>query len=199
MFPGDEKYERHGVADAVTWPRCKYAIQGHRDDGSELPGQYLNGREMKEGFAENLEYFRLDFVDPAQVERGRCVRGHPPDSLDDRRARSVSANRVAARRPGIWPKHSPFAVLIQETKFNDFEEKLRERKEITHVFLVTDSEDNFALMRRELGRKYHCVQLYKSYLDNFRINTVDRYAAGKGVAMKLELKAFSDRQTARAA
>jgi hypothetical protein len=34
-------------------------------------------------------------------------------------------------------------------------------------------------MRREFGRKYVCVQLYKSYLDNFRINTVDRHAAGK--------------------
>jgi hypothetical protein len=33
-------------------------------------------------------------------------------------------------------------------------------------------------MRRDLGRKYHCVQLYKSYLDNFRINTVDRQVAG---------------------
>ena len=69
---------------------------------------------------------------------------------------------------------------MQETKFNDFAEKLRERKEITHVFLVTDSEDNFALMRRDIGRKYHCVQLYKSYLENFRINTVDRQAAGIG-------------------
>ena len=32
--------------------------------------------------------------------------------------------------------------------------------------------------RRELGRRYHSVQLYKSYLENFRINTVDRHAAG---------------------
>ena len=69
-------------------------------------------------------------------------------------------------------------MLIQETKFNDFVEKLGERKQIAHVFLVTDSDDNFALMRRDLGRKYRCVQLYKSYLDNFRINAVDHHAVG---------------------
>ena len=28
-------------------------------------------------------------------------------------------------------------------------------------------------MRRTLGRKYECHQLYKSYLENFRINTQD--------------------------
>jgi hypothetical protein len=37
--------------------------------------------------------------------------------------------------------------------------------------LVTDSEENFALMRRALGNKMECVQLYKSYLENFRLNT----------------------------
>lgn len=177
LFPGDEEYDRHGVANAVTWPRCKYVIQGHRDDGVEIRGQYLNGREMKDGFEENLEYFRLDFVDPAQVERGDAFEGILPilwmmaGAIGERETRRGSS-------PWYLAKHSPFAVLIQETKFNDFEEKLRERTEITHVFVVTDSEDNFALMRRELGRKYHCVQLYKSYLDNFRINTVDRHAAG---------------------
>ena len=34
-------------------------------------------------------------------------------------------------------------------------------------------EENFGQMRRTLGRSYECVQLYKSYLENFRINTQD--------------------------
>jgi hypothetical protein len=33
-------------------------------------------------------------------------------------------------------------------------------------------------MRRALGRKFQCVQLYKSYLENFRINTPE--ALGQG-------------------
>jgi adenine-specific DNA-methyltransferase len=69
-------------------------------------------------------------------------------------------------------------VLIQETKFRDFQKEVRERQDVRTIFLVTDSDDNFGSMRRELGRRYHCVQLYKSYLENFRINTVDPHAAG---------------------
>lgn len=178
LSAGDDDYDQHGVANAVTWPRCKYVIQGHRDDGTKLAGEYLNGRKLKEGFEENMEYFRLDFLDPAQVERGDAFEGILPilwmiaGAIGERESRRGSV-------PWYLAKHSPFAVLIQETKFSEFEAKLCERKDISSVFLITDSEDNFALMRRELGRKYHCVQLYKSYLDNFRINTVDRHAAGR--------------------
>jgi adenine-specific DNA-methyltransferase len=172
LFPGDDEYERHGVANAVTWPRCKYVIQGHRDDGADLPGEYLNGREMKEGFQENLEYFRLDFVDPTEVERGTAFEGILPilwlmaGAIGERESRRGSM-------PWYISKHSPFAILIQETKLRDFRQQLNGRKDLTNIFLVTDSDDNFAAMRRELGRRYRCVQLYKSYLENFRINTVD--------------------------
>ena len=77
---------------------------------------------------------------------------------------------------GFIPKQSPFAVLLQEKAFRAFRAQLAEREDIEWVFLVTDSEENFALMRRTLGRKCECVQLYKSYLENFRLNTQETLA-----------------------
>jgi adenine-specific DNA-methyltransferase len=183
VFPGQSEYEKSGIADRVTWPRLKAAITGVRPDGVRAEGNYSpwpafpEDNPIAEGLRENLEYFRLDFVDPARVERGDAFEGIMPilwmmaGAIGERESRRGSS-------PWYLAKYSPFAVLIQETKFRDFTEKLGERKQITHVFLVTDSEDNFALMRAELGRKFHCVQLYKSYLNNFRINTVDCHAAG---------------------
>jgi adenine-specific DNA-methyltransferase len=87
--------------------------------------------------------------------------------------------RESRRGSTAWyfARHSPFAVLIRETKFHEFQSALIEREKINHVFLITDSDDNFAAMRRELRRRYHCIQLYKSYLENFRINAVDRRIA----------------------
>ena len=67
-------------------------------------------------------------------------------------------------------------MLLKEKEFRAFRQKLAERKDIEWVFLVTDSEENFALMRRALGRKLECVQLYKSYLENFRLNTPELLA-----------------------
>jgi adenine-specific DNA-methyltransferase len=166
------------------WPRCKYVLEGHRIDGTPLPGNYQgtdidgNVLTMQDGFRENVEYFRLDFLDPARVERGDAFEGILPiiwlmagciGYRDTRRGAS----------PWYIAKHSPFAVLIRETHFLGFQEKLRQRDDITHVFLVTDSEENFMLMRRELGPDFHCLQLYKSYLENFRINAANLALTGK--------------------
>jgi len=169
-FQGDPEFERHGVAEAVAWPRCKYAFTGKRDDGTRLPGEYLNGRELGEGIEENVEYFRLEFLDPAQVARGDAFQSVLPILW---LMAGCEGAREDSKGSQAWfiPKHSPFAVLIKKKEFLEFREKLAQRKNIEWVFLITDSEENFGLMRRTLGRRYECVQLYKSYLENFRLNT----------------------------
>ena len=70
FFQGDAEYEARGIAESVTWPRCKYVINGKRDDGTPIPGEHLNGRNLSNGFEENFEYARLDFLDSASVARG---------------------------------------------------------------------------------------------------------------------------------
>ncbi len=180
LRPGDAGWEELGIFEQVTRPRLVSAFTGKTPDGQPITGDYKFADEfpMADGFEENVEFFRLDFVDPSQVERGDAFEGIVPILW---MMAGAMGERESRRGASAWylATHSPFAVLLRETKFSEFEEKLRERKDIHHVFLVTDSDDNFALMRRELGRKYKCVQLYKSYLDNFRVNTVDPYAAGK--------------------
>jgi adenine-specific DNA-methyltransferase len=172
LFPGDEEYEKWGVAESVAWPRCRAAITGARTDGTTLPGAYLDGREMSEGFEENVEFMRLEFMDPAAVARGDAFEAILPILWLMAGARGTRDNSRGTQ-PWFAPKTSPFAVLIQEKEFQKFRAKLTNRPDIEWVSLVTDSEENFALMRRSLGRKYECVQLYKSYLENFRLNTPD--------------------------
>lgn len=170
LYPGDADYECEGICQSVTWPRCKYALNGSRDDGTELPGEYISGRGLAEGFEENLEYFNLDFLDPAEIARGDSFQAILPILWMMARCQGAREDSKGSQ-PWFIPKHSPFAVLIKEKEFRAFRERLSDRKDIGWVFLVTDSEENFALMRRTLGSKVECVQLYKSYLENFRLNT----------------------------
>lgn len=175
-FPGDPEFERYGVAESVAWPRCKTSVLGRREDGSLLEGDYLNGRHLQEGFAENIEYLRLDFLDPAQVARGDAFQAILPILW---MMAGCQGEREDSKGSQSWfiPKRSPFAVLIKENELRAFRERLAERKDIAWVFLITDSEENFATMRRLLGRRYECVQLYKSYLENFRLNAQDILAS----------------------
>lgn len=172
LFQGDDEFEKFGVAEAIAWPRCKYLTNGVRVDKTPLDGEDLDGHTLADGFDENIEYFRLDFLDPDEVARGDAFKTIVPILW---MVAGCSGEREESKGSTPWfiPKHSPFAVLIQEKQFRTFREKLAERKDIEWVFLITDSEENFGQMRRTLGRKYECVQLYKSYLENFRINTQD--------------------------
>ena len=70
LYPGDEEYEKNGIARSVTWPRCKAAITGKRPDGRPVQGQYADETPYATGFEENAAFFELGFLDPGEVSRG---------------------------------------------------------------------------------------------------------------------------------
>lgn len=183
IFPGDGAFEAEGICERVTWPRCKYVMQGFRKDGTKLEGVYqtkdANGDEiaLKDGLPENVEYFRLDFLDPDDVARGDAFQAILPILWMMAGGRGKRENSLGSQAWFI-PRHAPFAVLVRERDFRAFREKLNERKDVEWVFLVTDSEENFALMRRALGRRFQCLQLFKSYLETFRLNTPEALGDG---------------------
>ena len=282
--PGDAEWEAEGICQNVTWPRLKFTICGHRDDGSDLEGEYFTGkitekqktrrvkqigfssvnhlntltkkrqlvalidgipqsevkanaaflvskrhpisilfddlhanawlqaledhvhitdfyvvtasnrifnelkshvqkmlgpviateeekRPMREGFPTNLEYFRLDFLDKDHVALGRQFQEILP--ILWLRAGAMGPRPEFPRYNPIpsmvMPRHNPFAVLLEETQFADFAAELEGRGDLTHVFLVTDSEEAFQEMSEQL-KVPTVIQLYRDYLENFVIN-----------------------------
>lgn len=39
-YPGDHEFERHGIFEAVTRPRCEALVTGLRPDGKPIEGKY---------------------------------------------------------------------------------------------------------------------------------------------------------------
>jgi len=280
--PGDDEWEQHGICQSVTWPRSKYTIQGKRDDGTELEGEYFTGktitkektrrfkhigflnaehisttakkkqlvslikdfpqslitddsafivsadysvsilfeeaqaeswlealeeqshitdfyivtgskitfdaikaqviellgplteieeekRPMRLGFEENLEYFRLDFLDPNEVAYGEKFEAILPILWLMSGAQGRRENDKGEKAYFI-PKGSPFAVLIDEHAFTQFKQAIAKRTNLTHIFLVTDSMEAYRSMIAQLPDTLKTKMLYKSYLDNFKIN-----------------------------
>ena len=68
----------------------------------------------------------------------------------------------------ILPENQ-FAVLVEEASFTAFERAVDDHPEIQTVYLVTDYDVNYRAMANNLkvANKY---QVYRDYLDNFRIN-----------------------------
>ena len=126
-------------------------------------------RKMAAGFEENIAYFELGFLDPGDVARGQQFAAILPLlwMLTGAKAECPKPGRI-----GKWliAPECGFAVLHNEELFIEFRNELKGRKEIEHVFLVTDSEDTFKEMRAGLRKGTRAHMLYSSYLRNFGIN-----------------------------
>lgn len=174
LKPGDEEWERLGIARYVTWPRTVCTIEGHDVNGKPLKGSYLGSDlPMADGFSANAAYFKLGFLDKNAVALGRQFKEMLP-TLWMKAGAHGPCPTIGEKTPDmlILPENK-FAVLVDEKAYMAFAEKLDEHPEIETVFIITDSESGYRDMIAGLDVKAS-YQLYRDYLDNFRINAARR-------------------------
>jgi adenine-specific DNA-methyltransferase len=168
-YRGDADYEARGIFKQVTLPRCRAALTGSYPDGTPIPGNYLDGRPYEDGFEANAAFFDLEYADPDRIEIGAGLNQVAP-ALWLAAGAYGSPDQLEADVHWLIPARSPFAVLLDEDYFRSFRARLTERPDITHVWLVTDSEAAYARMREQIIGPYVVGMLYRDYLRNFRVN-----------------------------
>lgn len=181
LQPGQPEWEQWGICRHITFPRLKAAITGQTPQGEPIRGDYKFTDEfpMAEGFAANLAYFKLDFLDKERVSLRRAFREILP--LLWLKAGAVGPRPELKRgepEPVLFaPEGSNFVVLLDETRMGRLLQALQGRAGLSHVFIVTDADESFKTMAqdvREVAGKANpglaVVQLYRDYLLNFMIN-----------------------------
>lgn len=169
--PSDAEWEKLGIAHYVTWPRTVCSIEGHDVNGNPLKGNYIGSDiPMADGFKANAAFFKLGFLDPTAVSLGMRFSEMLPTLWLKTGAKGKCPELTGEQVPDmlILPENQ-FAVLINESTFADFAEKLAEHPEIQTVFLATDYEVNYQSMVKNLNVT-EVYQLYRDYLDHFRVN-----------------------------
>ena len=175
LQPGDQEWEDLGIARYVTWPRTKCSILGLDIKNKPIAGEYF-GRDiqMSEGFRANAAFFKLGFLDRNAVALGRQFKEMLPTLW--MKAGSIGqcpeVDATSIPEMLVLPKNK-FAVLVDERSYLEFITKLDEHPEIKTVFIVTDSDAGYRDMISGLEDK-DTYQLYRDYLDNFRINSARR-------------------------
>ena len=134
---------------------------------------HLDKKEMADGFQANAIFFKLGFLDKNAVALGRQFKEMLP-ILWMKTGSIGRCPEIGDEMPDmlLLPENH-FAVLVDETQYMSFVEALDEHPEIETVFIVTDSESGYRDMIAPLYEK-QTYQLYRDYLDNFRINSVRR-------------------------
>lgn len=172
--PGDEEWNNLGIARYVTWPRTVCSIEGHNVKGEPLKGEYLGiGKPMADGFKTNAAFFQLGFLDKNAVALGRQFKELLP-VLWMKAGAIGKCPLIEGEIPSYMIcSENKMAILIDERYYMDFVMELESQEDIKTVFIVTDSEAGYRSMIKGLNVE-NTYQLYKDYLDNFRINSVRR-------------------------
>lgn len=171
LKPGDAEWDALGIAHYVTWPRTVCSIKGNDVNGKPIKGVYYgSNRMMSDGFKANCEFYKLGFLDKNEVALGTQFKEILP--LLWLKAGAVGKRPEIAE--GEYPNmlvlpQNKLAVLMDESAFMEFDTLLDEHPEIETVFIVTDSERAYREMISGL-KVQNTYQLYRDYLDNFRIN-----------------------------
>lgn len=173
--PGDEAWSKLGIARYVTWPRTVCSIEGHDVNGKPLKGDYITSGEapmhMADGFKTNAAFFKLGFLDKNAVALGRQFKKLLPVLWLKAGAHGPCPSlEEAAEVPAmlVLPVNH-FAVLTDESQYEAFATQVNGNNAITTVYIVTDSEPGYREMISGLHTE-DTYQLYRDYLDNFRIN-----------------------------
>ncbi len=169
--PGDEEWEKYGIARYVTWPRTVCSIKGVDVTGKSLKGNYIGSElPMANGFKTNAIFFKLGFLEKTSVALGRQLEELMPVLWLKAGAHGLCPMLKEEKKNMLILPENQFAILINERYFMEFEEELNKYPEIKTLYFVTDSDAGY----REMISSYQdkeTFQLYRDYLDNFRINT----------------------------
>jgi adenine-specific DNA-methyltransferase len=140
--PGDAEWEAQGICRSVTWPRSKYTILGHRDDGSALTGDYITGQAIEREKARS--FTQIGFVDPAQLDTSAkkkqvvaLIEGLPQTLVKDPCRFIVSEDHKAS-------------VLFDPAAAVDWLEALDGQEHITDFYIVTPVKRVFDQLKAEV-------------------------------------------------
>lgn len=172
LQPGDEEWENLGIARYVTWPRTVCSIKGEDINGNPLKGNYISDKElpMADGFKANAIFFKLGFLSKNAVALGRQFRELMPVLWMKAGAIGPCPQLTSDNLPDwlILPENK-MAVLIDDNQYRAFKEEMEQVEGIDTLYIITDFEREYTIMANELGIT-NTFQLYRDYLDNFRIN-----------------------------
>ena len=176
LSPWDTEWEKEGICKAVTWPRTKCTITGKRYDGTPIPGEYPVSQDGEQrlaadGFAANAVYFKLGFLDKTSVALGQQFQKMLPALWMKAGAKGACPVLTDEQIPPmlVLPENG-FAVLNDQSAFEQFATAVNANDAIQTVYIVTDYISGYQAMARQLKAE-RIYQLYRDYLENFRINT----------------------------
>lgn len=170
--PGDTEWEMLGIYEQITRPRIAAAVTGVTPEGESIMSDYrfVDEFPMADGFDENVEFFKLGYLDPVDVELDLAFAAIAP--LLWIRAGGVGpvieGRLDGSGRSRAYAFTDCYGVLFDPDAWRALLDELPGSART--VFIVTDSSSTFAGVADALPERVSAVRLYENYLTTFAIN-----------------------------
>lgn len=167
----DSLEDANHISDFYIVTENKKTFKAIKQSVEELLGDIISEepemRPMSEGFEANVNYFKLNFLDRNSVSLGHQLNSIVPLLWLKAGAKGKCIVEKLNEENGyaIFEKNG-LAILIDETRFFNFESEIQKKNHIDYVYIVTNSEEAFREMSIRFPEKV-CYQLYRDYIDNF--------------------------------
>ena len=165
LRPGDDEWEKYGIANYVTWPRVKAAITGINTKGEPINGDYKFTEEfsMSEGFKENAVFCELTYESAWPIRLDNAFNAIAPILWMQAGCKGPIIRKVGK----AFSTTDTYGVLFNFSQLSKFCDVVKQ-KGLKTVFVVTDDQRRYSNACRRLpGVEVH--RLYETFLRTFEI------------------------------
>ncbi len=137
IFRNDPKWEQFGICRSITWPRTKYTINGRRDDGTVLAGEYVLSKTEK--IRKKRVYKKIDFINAEELKSLKIKKNFVEMFGTTR----VPASLVKADTHYIVSEKYPVTVLFDKEYSEEWLSELEDKDNITEIYIVASNDKEY--------------------------------------------------------
>jgi Adenine specific DNA methylase Mod len=164
----DPEWEKHGIANYVTWPRTVCSIKGEDVNGQPLKGNYIGSDiSMADGLKANAIFCELTYESLWGIRLDRAFNAIAPILW----MLAGCKGPIIEKRSKGYATTDNYAVLFNYAAVSKFVEAVKNKPSIEHVFVVTDDQKRYSnvVKRLPMIQPENIHRLYETYLKTYEI------------------------------
>lgn len=145
LTPGNDEWDKLGIARHVTWPRTKASIIGKRDNGDLLEGDYFTTNTANQKQERNFS--QVNFLNNAD----KNIKAQFISLLRDKNGKNqFSKSLIKDNPPFIVSDNHTASILFDDNYEQDWYEALESKKHITDFYICTDNKRKYQSIKENV-------------------------------------------------
>ncbi len=143
--PGDEEWERLGIARYVTWPRTQCSIKGVDVNGKAINGDYITTLTEEKRTVRKIKQLEFDIP---QGRDGKKVKKQIVALLGKNK---LAQSLVTDDCPYIVSEDHPVSILFEDSSASEWLDELDGQDHIKELYVITKNSKLFKQVKNEIA------------------------------------------------